>query len=128
ESDVKRLDRVVVVSTSTLEIGIDIGDIDLVVLDGPPPDVPAFLQRIGRGNRRTGYTRVMPCSATVSEAIVQAAMLDAARNGRLGATAVGAQASVARQQVASAILEGSRRSAPRGQIADLMRSCLPDVE
>ena len=50
-------------ATSTLEIGVDIGDVDLVVLDGPPPDIPALLQRIGRGNRRSGTTRVMACAA-----------------------------------------------------------------
>lgn len=42
----------VCVATSTLELGIDIGDVDGVVLMGPPPSTMAFLQRIGRGNRR----------------------------------------------------------------------------
>jgi superfamily II DNA/RNA helicase len=42
----------VCISTSTLEMGIDIGDVDGVVLMGPPPSTAAFLQRIGRGNRR----------------------------------------------------------------------------
>src|SRR3990167_6895588 len=40
------------IATSTLELGIDIGDVDGVVLMGPPPSTMAFLQRIGRGNRR----------------------------------------------------------------------------
>jgi len=39
-------------ATMTLEIGIDIGNIDLVVLIEPPKDQSAFLQRIGRGCRR----------------------------------------------------------------------------
>ncbi|MCX7116657.1 MAG: DEAD/DEAH box helicase, partial [Legionellales bacterium] len=42
----------VCIATSTLELGIDIGDIDGTVLIGPPPSTMAFLQRIGRGNRR----------------------------------------------------------------------------
>lgn len=42
----------VCIATSTLELGIDIGDVDGVVLMGPPPSTMAFLQRIGRGNRR----------------------------------------------------------------------------
>lgn len=42
----------VCIATSTLEMGIDIGDVDGVVLIGPPPSTMAFLQRIGRGNRR----------------------------------------------------------------------------
>jgi len=40
--------------TSTLELGIDIGDIDAVVLVRPPFNVSSLLQRIGRGNRRRG--------------------------------------------------------------------------
>lgn len=47
------------VSTSTLELGIDIGSIDEVVLVGPPPSLTSFQQRIGRGGRRTGITRVL---------------------------------------------------------------------
>jgi ATP-dependent Lhr-like helicase len=43
-------------ATSTLELGIDIGDIDLVILVAPPSDLGSFLQRIGRGNRRTSKT------------------------------------------------------------------------
>lgn len=40
------------VCTSTLELGIDIGSIELVALLGPPPSTAAFLQRIGRAGRR----------------------------------------------------------------------------
>ncbi len=40
--------------TSTLELGIDIGDVDAVVLFRPPFNVSSLLQRIGRGNRRLG--------------------------------------------------------------------------
>ncbi len=47
------------VSTSTLELGIDIGSIDDVVLIGSPPGITSFLQRIGRGGRRTEATRVL---------------------------------------------------------------------
>jgi len=41
------------VCTTTLELGIDIGDIDAVILKNPPPTVSSMLQRIGRSNRRT---------------------------------------------------------------------------
>lgn len=41
-----------VVSTSALELGLDIGEIDLVVLLGLPPSVKAFWQRLGRAGRR----------------------------------------------------------------------------
>ncbi|MFN0118987.1 MAG: DEAD/DEAH box helicase [Blastocatellia bacterium] len=46
-------------ATSTLELGIDIGDVDLVTLLGAPNDTAAFLQRIGRGGRRTSRTSVI---------------------------------------------------------------------
>ena len=46
-------------ATSTLELGVDIGDIHLVILAGPPLSVGSFLQRIGRGNRRTNRTSVV---------------------------------------------------------------------
>lgn len=39
-------------ATSTLELGIDIGDIDGVILFRPPFNISSLLQRIGRGNRR----------------------------------------------------------------------------
>jgi len=75
--------------TSTLEIGIDIGDVDLVVLDGPAPDVPALLQRIGRGNRRTNKTRVMTCAGSLAEVLIHAAMVEAARDGALDPSTAG---------------------------------------
>lgn len=40
-----------VVTTSALELGIDIGDIELVVLLGTPPSVKSFWQRAGRAGR-----------------------------------------------------------------------------
>lgn len=42
----------VCIATSTLELGIDIGDVDQIVLLGPPPDVASLIQRIGRGCRQ----------------------------------------------------------------------------
>jgi ATP-dependent Lhr-like helicase len=47
------------VATSTLELGIDIGDIDAVILWDFPANVESFLQRIGRGNRRLNKTNVI---------------------------------------------------------------------
>jgi ATP-dependent Lhr-like helicase len=105
-------DRVVVVATSTLEIGIDIGAIDLVVLDGPAPDVPSLLQRVGRGNRRTSRTRIMTCSGSWGEVIIHAAMLAAARRGDLGQDDSGPWFAVARQQVASYIFQSPHLSRP----------------
>ncbi|WP_329299361.1 DEAD/DEAH box helicase [Streptomyces sp. NBC_00659] len=47
----------VIVSTSTLELGIDVGDLDRVLQVGAPGTVASFLQRIGRTGRRPGSVR-----------------------------------------------------------------------
>lgn len=47
----------VAVATLTLELGIDIGTVDYVLLCGVPPDVSSLLQRVGRGSRRAGVIR-----------------------------------------------------------------------
>ena len=57
----------VCVCTSTLELGIDIGSVDDVVLLGAPPNVNAFTQRIGRGGRRADETRALCMPKTPGE-------------------------------------------------------------
>lgn len=47
----------VIVSTSTLELGIDVGDLDRVIQIDAPATVASFLQRLGRTGRRSGSTR-----------------------------------------------------------------------
>lgn len=49
----------VIVSTSTLELGIDVGDLDRVIQIDSPTTVASFLQRLGRTGRRSGSTRNM---------------------------------------------------------------------
>jgi ATP-dependent helicase Lhr and Lhr-like helicase len=49
----------VVVSTSTLELGIDVGDLDRVLQVGAPGTVASLLQRLGRTGRRPGSVRNM---------------------------------------------------------------------
>jgi ATP-dependent Lhr-like helicase len=60
ESRFKADHQAICVATMTLEVGIDIGDIDLVICMDPPFSLSSFLQRIGRGCRRlNGLTRVL---------------------------------------------------------------------
>lgn len=47
----------VIVSTSTLELGIDVGDLDRVIQIDSPTTVAGFLQRLGRTGRRQGTVR-----------------------------------------------------------------------
>ena len=47
----------VIVATSTLELGIDVGDLDRVIQIDAPPTVAAFLQRLGRTGRRADTSR-----------------------------------------------------------------------
>jgi len=56
-----------VVSTSALELGIDIGEISLVVLLTTPPSAKAFHQRVGRGGRRRpGVCLILDTAYTIS--------------------------------------------------------------
>jgi DEAD/DEAH box helicase domain-containing protein len=49
----------VLTATSTLEMGIDIGDLSTTMLSSIPPSVASYLQRIGRAGRKTGTALVL---------------------------------------------------------------------
>jgi ATP-dependent Lhr-like helicase len=65
----------VIVSTSTLELGIDVGDLDRVIQIDAPATVAAFLQRLGRTGRRPGSIRNCLFLARDGATLVQAAAL-----------------------------------------------------
>ncbi|MGV9806767.1 DEAD/DEAH box helicase [Micromonospora chersina] len=65
----------VIVATSTLELGIDVGDLDRVIQVDAPRSVAAFLQRIGRTGRRPGSTRNCLFLALDGAGLLQAAGL-----------------------------------------------------
>ncbi|MEQ3363152.1 DNA glycosylase AlkZ-like family protein [Raoultibacter massiliensis] len=54
ERELKAGELPCVVATSSLELGIDMGSIDLVLQVAPPPSVASGLQRIGRANHQVG--------------------------------------------------------------------------
>lgn len=89
------------VATSTLEIGIDIGDIDLIVLAEIPWSVSSLLQRIGRGNRREGRIRVGAVPKSNEERNILVHMLNLAVRGKLPSSDYRPDASVAIQQTFS---------------------------
>jgi ATP-dependent helicase Lhr and Lhr-like helicase len=65
----------VIVSTSTLELGIDVGDLDRVIQIDAPRSVASFLQRLGRTGRRAGTLRNCLFLTTDRGALLQAAAL-----------------------------------------------------
>jgi ATP-dependent helicase Lhr and Lhr-like helicase len=65
----------VIVATSTLELGIDVGDLDRVIQIGAPATVASLLQRIGRTGRRTETTRNCLFLATSEMELLQALAL-----------------------------------------------------
>jgi ATP-dependent helicase Lhr and Lhr-like helicase len=65
----------VIVATSTLELGVDVGDLDRVIQIDAPSSVAAFLQRMGRTGRRAGTNRNFLFVATSRAALLKAAAL-----------------------------------------------------
>lgn len=68
-------DDCVIVATSVLELGVDVGDLDRVIQVDSPATVSSFLQRMGRTGRRAGSTRNCLFLTTNDESLMQAAGL-----------------------------------------------------
>jgi ATP-dependent Lhr-like helicase len=62
----------VIVATSTLELGIDVGDLDHVIQIDAPSTVSSFLQRMGRTGRRAGIRRSCLFLCTNDDALILA--------------------------------------------------------
>ncbi|MBD0280767.1 MAG: DEAD/DEAH box helicase [Thermoleophilaceae bacterium] len=74
------------VATASLELGIDVGPVELVCQIGSPRSIATFLQRVGRANHhRTGVPRGIMYPTTRDELVECAALLAAVRRGRLDA-------------------------------------------
>jgi ATP-dependent helicase Lhr and Lhr-like helicase len=95
--------------TSTLELGIDIGDIDAVVLVRPPFNVSSLLQRIGRGNRRRqSNLQALGLYINSWEKFLFETMFECAREGRLYEKSYTPALSVMPQQVTSYLFQRRR--------------------
>ena len=71
-------------ATASLELGIDIGDVDLVCQLGSPRSIAAFLQRVGRSGHAVGGTpkgRLFPLSR--DDLVECIALLEAVQHGEL---------------------------------------------
>jgi ATP-dependent Lhr-like helicase len=95
----------VCVCTSTLEVGIDIGDIDLVVLVEMPYSASALLQRLGRGNRRSDVIYAAIIAQTEEARSMATAMLSVAQTGNLPPIDYQPDPSVAVQQIFSLLYQ-----------------------
>jgi len=86
EQRLKKGELRALVATASLELGIDIGDIDLVCQIASPRSIAAFLQRAGRASHNVGGTpkaRLFPTSR--DDLIECTALLDCVRRGELDA-------------------------------------------
>ena len=84
EQRLKRGELKALVATASLELGIDIGDVNLVCQLGSPRSIATFLQRVGRSGHAIGGTpkgRLFPLSR--DDLVECAALIDSVRRGEL---------------------------------------------
>ncbi|MDR6676003.1 DEAD/DEAH box helicase [Pseudomonas oryzihabitans] len=89
EQRLKRGELRLLLATASLELGIDIGDVDLVCQIGSPGSIAAFLQRVGRANHQVGGLpkgRLFPTSR--DDLVECVALLDCVRRGELDTLAI----------------------------------------
>ncbi|HEY0801241.1 MAG TPA: DEAD/DEAH box helicase [Steroidobacteraceae bacterium] len=124
EQRLKRGELKVLVATASLELGIDIGDVDLVCQIGSTRSINAFLQRVGRAGHSVGGTskgRLFPLSR--DELVECAALLDAVRRGELDLLKIPENAlDVLAQQITA---EVSAREWSEDELYSLLRRAYP---
>ena len=87
EERLKRGELRALVATASLELGIDVGDVDLVIQAGVTPTIAVLMQRVGRSGHALGRTprgRIFPL--TRDELACAAALLHSIRLGELDRT------------------------------------------
>jgi len=114
----------VLVATASLELGIDIGDVDLVCQIGSPRSIATLLQRVGRsghGVDRVPKGRLFPVS--LDDLVECTALLDAVRRQELDAIELtGPALDVLAQQV---VAEVAMREWPADELLALVRRAWP---
>lgn len=124
EQRLKRGELRVLIATASLELGIDIGDVDLVCQMGSPRAIAPFLQRVGRSGHHVGGTpkgRLFPASR--DDLIECAALLDCVRRGELDALRIPrAPLDVLAQQI---VAEVSSAEWSEDALFDMMRRAAP---
>jgi ATP-dependent Lhr-like helicase len=113
-----------IVATASLELGIDVGSVDLVCQIGSPRSISTFLQRIGRSGHALGRTSRGRLFATSRDELVEcAALARSLATGRLDAVEPPrAPLDVLAQQIAA---ECSARDWPEDALFDLFRQATP---
>lgn len=109
------------VATSTLELGIDIGDVDLVAQDGAPSGPASYLQRVGRSGRRSGLRRMLFTAGSPDDLLQILAVLARVRRGSLDAACArrGARL-VLGQQALALVLEPSSVGMARSELGSTL--------
>ncbi|WGS52990.1 DEAD/DEAH box helicase [Paraburkholderia sp. D15] len=124
EQRLKRGELRVLIATASLELGIDIGDVDLVCQMGSPRAIAPFLQRVGRSGHHVGGMpkgRLFPTSR--DDLIECAALLDCVRRGELDALRIPrAPLDVLAQQI---VAEVSNAEWSEDALFDLIRRAAP---
>ncbi len=89
EEKLKRGELRAMVATASLELGIDIGAVDLVVQLGSPRGIALFLQRVGRaGHSLHGVSKGVLFALTRDELVECTALLRAVHEGELDAVRI----------------------------------------
>jgi ATP-dependent helicase Lhr and Lhr-like helicase len=124
EQRLKRGELKVLVATASLELGIDIGDVDLVCQIGSTRSINSFLQRVGRAGHSVGGTskgRLFPLSR--DELVECAALLEAVRGGELDRLKIPENAlDVLAQQITA---EVAARECSEDALFSLLRGAYP---
>lgn len=118
----------VIVATSTLELGIDVGDLDHVIQIDAPSTVSSFLQRMGRTGRRSGSKRNCLFLCTNDDALMLAVGICRLWGEAWVEAAYPPPApwAIVAQQAMAATLE--RAQWPRHELVSLLRGAFPESD